>query len=165
MKRLSWVLVTIAVILIITATMINIYLVFKLDEKQERYNADNTKVINGIIAKNQSINQKIDNIQSIAEYYAAPKDGKDGKDGANGKDGVSIKGDKGDTVVNNIYGKDGEDGHDGLTPEIRCNTVKNRWEIRYVGDVIWKIMDNNIAPCTISKQDIIDAINSVNSQP
>lgn len=76
--------------------------------------------------------------------YTDGKDGRDGKDGLNGKDGLSIKGDTGES---------GKDGADGQTIEIRCNTRKDRWETRYVGDTVWKVMNNESVRCTVDSME------------
>lgn len=65
-------------------------------------------------------------------------DGKDGLNGVNGSDGA--KGDKGNT---------GDQGAPGPTPYLRCNTVKNRWEVRYDNESAWMILNGEIVRCTI----------------
>lgn len=84
-------------------------------------------------------------------------DGKDGQDGTNGRDGQQglqgvqglqgiqgtqgEKGDKGDT------GAKGEAGESGKTPEIRCNTVRNQWEVRYSEEENWTVLGESPSPC------------------
>lgn len=71
-----------------------------------------------------------------------PIKGKDYNDGTNGNDGLGIKGDKGDT------GETGAAGKDGLTPQIRCNTKKNQWEVRYSDTDNWSLLNNERVKCT-----------------
>jgi hypothetical protein len=44
----------------------------------------------------------------------------------------------------------GQNGADGKTPQLRCNTTKNRWEIRYSDDENWGLLDNKSTPCKAS---------------
>ena len=73
--------------------------------------------------------------------YFDGKNGTDGTDGVNGEDGLNGK--------DGLDGKNGQDGKDGLTPMIRCNVTKNRWEVKYNTTDTWKILDNNPVKCTI----------------
>ena len=86
-----------------------------------------------------------------------------GVDYFDGKDGMSIKGDRGEAGADGIDGQSikgdtgatgvpGRNGNDGLTLEIRCNAKKNRWEIKYVGDLSWKLMNNEVVKCTIEEE-------------
>jgi hypothetical protein len=80
-----------------------------------------------------------------------------GADGQKGLDGVSIKGDKGEKGDAGLPGKDGINGKDGKDApllEIRCNILKNRWEIRYALDNGWKIMNNTPTKCTLIQEEI-----------
>jgi hypothetical protein len=74
----------------------------------------------------------------------------DGKDGKNGKDSVSTHTieKKIETVIKEVPVK-GDDGLNGLTPIIRCNAKKNRWEVKYNQSefTVWEIMNNEIVPC------------------
>lgn len=79
-----------------------------------------------------------------------------GADGQKGLDGISIKGDKGDKGDAGLPGKDGRDGRDAPLLEIRCNILKNRWEIRYALDNGWKIMNNTPTKCTLVQEEIDD---------
>lgn len=98
------------------------------------------------------------------------KDGKDGKDGYtpikgvdyfDGKDSVSTH--TIETIIKEVAvkGEDGADGYtpvkgvdydDGLTPIIRCNESKDRWERRFSGSPSWTAIlneDNQPARCKI----------------
>lgn len=79
-----------------------------------------------------------------------------GKDGAKGEKGdtgaTGQKGDKGDTGVAGKDGTDGQDGTNGtngLTPMIRCNTIGNRWETKYVGDDTWTVLNGMPVKCMV----------------
>lgn len=81
-------------------------------------------------------------------------DGQDGKDGNNGRDGYDgsngidgTNGSNGSNGINGENGQDGKDGEDGKTIQIRCNVKKNRWEVKYVSDDIWQVMNGEIVPC------------------
>lgn len=97
----------------------------------------------------------------------------DGRDGLNGQDGVNTtvhdytqttitlsgtNGEKGDTGKSAYeiwldLGNTGteQDFIDSLKqvnyPDFRCNTVKNRWEIKYPGDETWQILNGEVVPC------------------
>lgn len=47
-------------------------------------------------------------------------------------------------------GTPGQDGADGKTPQIRCDTERNEWEIRYSDNDNWQVMNDengNPTPC------------------
>lgn len=80
------------------------------------------------------------------------RNGRDGRDGENGMPGLQgpqgIQGEKGDRGEK---GDPGQNGTDGRTPEVRCNTGKNRWEHRYIGEETWQVTydeSNQEARCT-----------------
>lgn len=98
----------------------------------------------------------------VAEYLQAhpPAPGKDGETivGADGNDGSSCTTTQveGGAVITCTDGSssfisNGTNGVDGRTPFIRCNTNKNRWEIRYSEEDLWvaiKDQNNNSAKCS-----------------
>lgn len=69
-----------------------------------------------------------------------PIKGKDYFDGKDGSDGIGQKGDPGEK---------GKDGSNGLTPELRCNTQKNRWEVKYESSESWRVLGEEPVRCTI----------------
>lgn len=89
----------------------------------------------------------------------------DGKDGLNGMNATD---EQVQTAVDKyfkknppkaIHGKDGKDGKDaekpkdGLTPEIRCNSTKNRWEVRYGADESWQALNGQVVMCTLINEE------------
>lgn len=126
---------------------------------------------NGVVEL--KINKSIADIQRSVDAIKQPKDGIDGHspikgvdyfdgvDGTDGKDSVSTHTVETKTVLENIIkevpvnGKDGTNGLDGKTPELRCNDVKNRWEVRYIGDIGWIVLKNSSdstpVKCVINK--------------
>lgn len=143
--------IVIFVFLLIIAIIsgINLYLLFEnLNTRDERVKRNVEEVVATINANTRPISTiapvEIHTPVKGIDYSdgKAGKDGTNGKDGFNGTNGISIKGDM------------GIDGKDGLTLEIRCNTVKNRWETRYVGDPTWQIMNGETVKCTIDNQSV-----------
>lgn len=71
--------------------------------------------------------------------------------GKDGKDSVSTT----TTIIEKtieqvtVNGIDGINGTNGLTPMIRCNTTKNRWEYRYDVNDGWQALNDEIVKCTI----------------
>ena len=142
-----------------------------VDIKLNLQNNIDTSVNNKV--KTLNVYDKIDKLVELKVSSIQLVPGKDGVDGANGvngsngKDGASIKGDAGlsayDIAVKNGFegteeewqlSLKGENGNDGLTPILRCNTNRNRWEQRYSEDDMWKILkdeNNNPVPCTIKE--------------
>lgn len=51
------------------------------------------------------------------------------------------KGDKGDSII----------GLEGLVTIIRCNTVKNHWEIKYHIEDNWQLLNNERVKCTVEQ--------------
>jgi len=121
------------------------------------------------------INQSID--ARVAEKIKAlnitqPKDGKDsvstvekttetviketavkGDQGVKGNTGdsaydIAVKNGYEGTIKDWLISLKGNSGLDGLTPIIRCNTTKNRWEVRYTITDSWKALNNEVVKCT-----------------
>lgn len=70
-------------------------------------------------------------------------DGKDGRDGRDGKDSVSTHTVEKETIVVKEAPKPAKDG---LSPIIRCNESKNRWEIRYITTAWSAILNESELP-------------------
>lgn len=122
---------------------------------------------------NDSLKSMHEKIESMSEEDKIPQDGNtpvkgvdyfDGKTpacyyedsqcrGADGKDSVSTHTET--TVIQEvpINGKNGNDGVDGKTPILRCNVQKNRWEVSYIGDNVWQILNGTPVPCTIKEKE------------
>jgi molybdopterin-binding protein len=83
------------------------------------------------------------------------RDGIDGIDGLDGNDGLDAyhiwlnNGNIG-SVDDYLASLKGIDGQNGLTPLIRCNSVKNRWEVRYNDFDRWNLLNGEIVPCTVN---------------
>lgn len=71
-----------------------------------------------------------------------PVKGKDYQDGISivGKDGNdSVSTQKETTIIQQVP-VNGKDGTDGLTPSMRCNKSKDRWEVKYGAELSWKVV-------------------------
>lgn len=149
MKRLAHLLMWALIVLVILLSTLNLLLIVRINEQQ------NEKLIQQSINVSDAekrINQHIDSLENsmkpvqVKDGYT-PKKGVDYFDGKNGKDGVDGK--DGTNGVDGKDGKDGTNGQDGLTPTLRCNTTKNRWEVKYSDTDTWKILNNQPVKCTI----------------
>lgn len=90
-----------------------------------------------------------------------PIKGIDYFDGTNGKNGLNASDEQVDKAVEKYFkknppktikgqdGKDAEKPQDGLTPEIRCNLLKNRWEVRYGIEESWQALNGEKVKCTV----------------
>lgn len=148
----------IIILLIIAVTTINVVFTFNAVNEARSNNQNFFTELTGISKDNtdkikeseESLNElanKVSEIHRQKHIVVRPSDGKDGKDGISIVGEKGEKGDKGDSIV-------GEKGKDGLTPEIRCNVSKNRWEYRYESTSLWQIMyseSNNKVKCTIKE--------------
>lgn len=139
------------IILIIALSVSNLVLTIK-NAEQRAADIENSK--------------KIEDLEKIVRLLPAPINGKDGY--------TPIKGVDYNDGINGTNGKDGESAYqiavrhgfsgteeewllslkpkevlDGLTPDIRCNIVKNRWEIRYATTDTYKVLNGIPTPCTI----------------
>lgn len=128
---ITWVLL----ILIIVIGSVRIFIELR---QQDIIKTDITRQIKAEVSeKIKSIKQPVDGSNGYTPIkgidYFDGINGKDGADGINGTDGVD--------------GKDGQDGVSGLTPELKCNILKNRWEVRYTPDESWQVLNGEVVPC------------------
>lgn len=93
--------------------------------------------------------------------------GLQGDQGNMGVPGLSIKGEAGSScsaqqledgaaivctdgtsaiIHDGATGPQGEPGKDAYI-ELRCNEKKNRWEVRYMPDASWELLNNQVTPC------------------
>lgn len=143
------------IVLIAILSVVNIYIAIKVNGVTDTHSNN----LDSIQQRMNGIESKVQNNPIEKEPYIPVKDkdynnGADGKNGTNGKDGV-----------NGIDGKDSHSTHtieketiikekplEGKTPTLRCNIVKNRWEMSYIGDLAWltvKDTNNNPVRCII----------------
>lgn len=73
-----------------------------------------------------------------------PKDGRDGLDGNDGIDSNSTHIIEKETIVKEVP----VNGRDGYI-DIRCNESKNRWEVRYSENDIFKVLNGNPVKCQV----------------
>lgn len=87
--------------------------------------------------------------QSVDRWLAdnPPKDGKDGSNGSDGKDGKSVTDEQIESSVEK-YMKDNPPQL-SLTPIIRCNEEKNRWEVKYGQEDTWQLLGGTRIVCTV----------------
>lgn len=129
------------VLLIIALSFVNLYLLFQnMSNKYDSVN-NQIKILIKELDKYPKIIRGIDGISPLKgiDYFDGTK-GKDGKSGVDGKNGTN--------------GASGNNGIDGLIPELQCNTVKNRWEVRYVGDENYQVLNGTPIKCTVTDDDI-----------
>lgn len=89
-------------------------------------------------------------IQKSVDKWLAdnpPKDGKNGADGSDGDDAQPITDEQIDRSVEKYMKKNPP--HGGLTPIIRCNEEKNRWEVKYSQEDTWQLLGGTRIVCTI----------------
>ena len=133
-KHKMAIIISVFMLIIAIVSSINFYLMLEnLNTRDDRVRKSVEQVLESV-----KKSEKIEPVQAMPPVYIPVKgvDYSDGKDGSNGKNGTN-----------------GKDGHDGLTLEIRCNTRKNRWETRYVGDLTWQIMNNEVVRCTTESKE------------
>lgn len=101
---------------------------------------------------------------AVAQYLQSnpPAPGKDGQSiaGANGSSCTTTSVEGGATILctdgTSSFIANGTNGADGRTPILRCNTNRNRWEIRYSEDESWVVVKDqagNSVRCTTGKPD------------
>lgn len=86
--------------------------------------------------------------------YFDGKDGIDARNGRDGRDSISVNTIEKETIVKEIAvnGNNGNNGRDGITPYIRCNSSKNRWEVSYNNMESYQVIkdtDDNPVRCII----------------
>lgn len=83
---------------------------------------------------------------------------------ANGRNGINATDEQVSKAVNNYFakhpvsvpkdgmtpvkGRDYVDGINGATPQLRCNIVANRWEVRYGSEDNWQLLNGEKVKCT-----------------
>ena len=139
MNRLKSYAMILLVIIVVLFSILNIWLIFSLDKSHEN------RVQGQINHIYEIINElpKPINVTNGKDGYT-PIKGIDYTDGANGKNGTDGK-----NGINGIDGTNGKDGMDGLTPDIRCNTTLNAWQVRYGSDELWQVLGDEPVKCTI----------------
>lgn len=172
MKKFRPILIYITLLLIALVSLINIIFTYHAFNEANRNNNDLFSQLTGKASTNaekikqseeliNDIATRVTEIQNAERLAQPPKDGKDGEKGEKGDKGDSVtgatgsKGDKGDK---GDVGDTGATGSNGLTPEIRCNTTKNRWEVRYSPELGWEVVNGTPTKCTVTRDDIIKAL-------
>jgi hypothetical protein len=154
--RFTWILL----ILIIIIGGVRIY----LDIRDQDTLRQNTKsYIEEVVSKHINSIQPQNGINGTNGYTPIKGidyfDGVNGKDGTNGINGVDGTNGKSAYEIAVSYGFVGTEQEwldslkpaDGLTPELKCNTTKNRWEIRYHPEDSWKLLNGQTIPCTVAQ--------------
>lgn len=166
MKKFRPFLIYLTLLLIAIVSFINIWFTYHAFNETNRNNNDLFSQLSGGIATNaQKIKEseklindiavRVTEIQNAENLVQPPKDGKDGEKGDKGDKGDSIVGERGATGEK---GAKGDAGANGLTPEFKCNTAKNRWEVRYSQELGWEVLNGTPVKCTITAEDIIRAL-------
>lgn len=102
-----------------------------------------------IISKfGNSLNIINDEIDKLKEY--TPKDGVNGINGTPGKDSLSTHTVETETIIEKetILKEVPVNGKDGYI-DIRCNESKNRWEVRYSLDDVFKVLNGTPTKCAV----------------
>lgn len=76
-------------------------------------------------------------------------DGSNGVDGRNGADAAPVTTEQIDASVKKYMEE--TPTLNGLTPILRCNEEKNRWELRYSQDDTWQLLNGTKVPCTVKE--------------
>jgi len=168
-KKFRPTLVYITLLLIAIVSLINIIFTFHAFNEANRSNrslfsqltdstSNNTEKIKLSEELINNITQRVTEIQNEKNTLVQPKDGAKGDKGDKGDTGE--QGEKGDSITGATgeKGDKGDQGDAGLTPELRCNTNKNRWEVRYSPDLGWEVLNGTPVKCTITAEDIIRAL-------
>jgi hypothetical protein len=137
--------VTWLLLLFILIVLFNIYTLIK--ERDQIYKSLESTIFNKVISNIPEPKNGIDGDTPVKgiDYF----DGRDGRDGENGKDGQDGRdGVDGAQGPQGIQGEKGEPGANGLTPQLRCNKEKNRWEVRYSDDQNWELLNGEKVRCT-----------------
>lgn len=121
----------------------------ELDLAVQHYFTNNPVDIPDVVVSQSDI------ARAVAEYMTINpvKNGVDGHSvvGPKGADGKSCTVEQIETGAA-ILCQDGtsaliNNGVDGKTPQLRCNENRNRWEVRYVNEENWAILNNKVTPC------------------
>lgn len=123
-----------------------------------------------LVTDKEAIESRLQNQLNAQVASIKPEDGQPGTPGPpgpKGDTGLSMKGPAGAQGIQGIQGIQGEPGPqgiagpigatglqgpagtDGKTPQLRCNTVKNRWEVRYSDDELWGLLNSKVVACTL----------------
>lgn len=166
MKNFRPWLVYLTLFLIAVVSFINLWFTYHTLREDSNKNNEYFSILTGRAETNASkikdseyvLNEIADKVAEIGNSKTtAPVNGRDGKDGTGEKGEKGEKGDKGESVKGDP-GVKGEQGDKGLTPIIRCNTEKNRWEIQYSPEFSWELINGEAIKCTVTKYDILKAL-------
>lgn len=106
--------------------------------------------VDGVDGKNATPEQ----ISQAVNTYMAQNPVKNGKDGTDGTNGQNATNTQVQQAVNSYLTanpvKNGKDGLNGNTPQLRCNILKNRWEVRYSDDDNWQALNGDIVKCSLN---------------
>lgn len=157
MKYLTRIIVWAIVLLIIALSGFNLYLTYELSKNTYDNKSDiqSSKThIESIRSEINDLSNKFEDAQKTPVLMKGEK-GDPGLSGSNGKDGQDSlsthtieKQSLHQTIIQEVPVK-GEKGDTGLTPEIRCNTDRNRWEVKYIIDSSWQILNNKTVKCMV----------------
>lgn len=90
----------------------------------------------------------IHGINGIDGEPGISSNGEDGKDGKSAYQSATDNGFIG-TEKEWVDSLQGKTGNTPAAPDIICNVLKNRWEIKYDGDTNYKVLNGIPTPCTI----------------
>lgn len=157
-SKLLWLII----LMLLVGNIVTIYLLISNNEdvstrirnsvSEEIASIDIPNPVNGIDGQDATEEQVKKAVEDYFKKYPV-KNGKDGYTPVKGVDyvdGQSIKGDDGYTPVKNLDyfdGQNGSDGVNGLTPQIRCNTTRNIWQVRYSSNESWQPLNGEQVAC------------------
>lgn len=159
MKRAGPLAMWALILLVIGLSILNFILIVEIRERNGTQASQHTAEISAIkgyfdgqLSRVKSSVEEI-RVQKSEKAYTPVK----GVDYFDGKDGTSVHIDDVRALVEETVRAEmlkipiGRDGNDALTPMLRCNVLRNRWEIRYDITHNWQILDNTSVECTIKK--------------
>lgn len=97
----------------------------------------------------------VEQVRQAVSDYLVQNPPKSGKNGQNASDQQVKESVEDYFKANPIQPKDGKRGEkgdagaEGKTPQINCNTEKNRWEVRYGENEVWQLLNGQKVPCTV----------------
>lgn len=137
-KKINWLLTALIIITIIMGAITITAILLHRDNLSE-------KIQSAVKNEVKSLDIKAENGYTPmkgVDYF----DGKDGSNGQNGTDGYTPV--KGVDYTDGLKGEDGVNGVDAYI-ELRCNEIKNRWEVRYTVTETFQVLNGYAIKCTI----------------
>lgn len=153
-RKVDWLITALIIITVIMGAITVATIFLHRDDLSEKIQTD---ISERVSAEVKALNLKNGKTPQLGVDYHdgvngyTPVKGIDYRDGKDGK-----KGDKGEsayelTVKSGFVGTE-EDWLNSLhseviLPEFKCNSILNRWEVKYPSDTSWQILNGEIVAC------------------